>query len=468
MVQIAGNHEGRPGMAETRYRTPDERRTRGKALRREVPRRDHGEWEPPDNRRDPIALLHASNEGRVLELVPIRFGRMVQSPFAFFRGAAALMAADLASTPKSGLMVQACGDAHLMNFGGFATPERNVVFDINDFDETLPGPWEWDLKRLVTSVAIAGRHIALSESDVARTAIATVRAYRERMANYGSMRALEVWYDTIGVERVLKEVAREEDRGRIARRIEKARAKSVPDYIFPKLADQQGTTPLIVDNPPLIFHPTREQAPGLVSGYSEAFAAYRESLPEHTRTLFDRYSFCDLAIKVVGVGSVGTMCGVALFLAADDDPIFLQVKEAKASVLEPYVGKSVHENHGQRVVVGQRLMQSASDIFLGWTQGVDGRHLYLRQLRDVKISPIIEGFDLELMQTYTRLCAWALARAHARSGDAAMIAGYMGASATFDDAVGEFAMEYADQNERDYRALVKEVKEGRIAVIADA
>ena len=267
---------------------------------------------------------------------------------------------------------------------------------------------------------------------------------------------------------MLKEVAREEDRGRIAQRIEKARAKSVPDYIFPKLVDQQGTTPLIVDNPPLIFHPTLEQAPGLVSGYREVLAAYRESLPEHTRTLFDRYTFCDLAVKVVGVGSVGTMCGVALFLAADDDPIFLQVKEARASVLEPYVGKSVHENHGQRVVVGQRLMQSASDIFLGWTQGVSGRHLYLRQLRDAKISAVVEGFDLELMQTYTRLCAWALARAHARSGDAAMIAGYMGASATFDDAVGEFAMEYADQNERDYRALVKAVKEGRIEVLADA
>jgi len=250
--------------------------------------------------------------------------------------------------------------------------------------------------------------------------------------------------------------------------VEKARAKSVPDYIFPNLANQQGTTPLIVDNPPLIFHPTGELAPGFVSGYSDAIAAYRESLPEHIRTLFDRYTFCDLAVKVVGVGSVGTLCAVALFLAADDDPLFLQVKEARASVLEPYVGKSVHENHGQRVVVGQRLMQSASDIFLGWTQGLNGRHFYLRQLRDVKISAIIEGFDLDLMQTYARLCAWALARAHARSGDAAMIAGYMGASTAFDDEVGEFAMEYADQNERDYRAFVKAVKEGRIEVTADA
>ena len=259
--------------------------------------------------------------------------------------------------------------------------------------------------------------ISRSESDVARTVIDTVRAYRERMADYGSMRALEVWYDMIDVERVLKEVAREEDRSRIARRIEKARAKSVPDYIFPKLADQQGTTPLIIDNPPLIFHPTREQAPGLVSGYSEAFAAFRESLPEHTRTLLDRYSFCDLAIKVVGVGSVGTWCGVALFLAADNDPIFLQVKEAKASVLEPYVDKSVHENHGQRVVVGQRLMQSASDIFLGWAQGLQGRHFYLRQFRGVKLSPI-QFLPVGRLYNSVQYFMWMIRFAHQTAGRA--------------------------------------------------
>jgi uncharacterized protein (DUF2252 family) len=416
-------------------------------------------------RRDPVDLLSESNEGRIPELVPIRFGRMLQSPFAFYRGSAALMAADLASTPKSGLMVQACGDAHLMNFGGFATPERNVIFDINDLDETLPAPWEWDLKRLVASFVIAARHIGLSESETARTAIDAVRVYRERMANYGSMRALDVWYDTINLKQVIKEYAREEDRGRIAQRIEKARAKSTPDYIFPKLVDQQGAVPRILDNPPLIFHP--EHAPGLETAYSEAFAMYRESLPEHLHVLFDRFTFCDLAVKVVGVGSVGTQCAVALFLAADDDPMFLQIKEAKASVLEPYAGKSLHQNHGQRVVAGQRLMQAATDIFLGWTQGLSGRHFYIRQLRDAKFSAVVEGFDLGLMQQYARLCAWALARSHARSGDAAMIAGYMGASATFDDAVGEFAMEYADQNERDYRGFVTAVKEGRIEAIAD-
>jgi uncharacterized protein (DUF2252 family) len=467
MSQVAAEGGGRPGLGGTRYLTPDERRAIGKAARKRVTRQDHGAWEPPQGRRDPVELLCESNEGRLPELIPIRFGRMMQSPFAFYRGSAALMAADLAVTPKSGLMVQACGDAHVMNFGGFATPERNIVFDINDLDETLPAPWEWDLKRLVTSVVIAGRYIELAESDIARSAIDTVRAYRERMFDYGSMRSLDVWYDVISLNRVLKEVTREADRGRITQRVEKARARSTPDYIFPKLVEEQGVVPRILDDPPLIFHPTAEQAPALEMGYSEAFASYRESLPEHLHTLFDRFTFCDLAVKVVGVGRVGTYCGIALFLAAAADPIFLQIKEARASVLEPYAGKSLHENHGQRVVAGQRLMQAASDIFLGWTQGLSGRHFYIRQLRDAKISAVVEGFDLGLMQTYARLCAWALARAHARSGDAAMIAGYMGASATFDDAIGEFAMEYADQNERDYRGFVTAVKEGRIEATAD-
>lgn len=467
MLQIVEGSAGGLRQVEPHYLSADERRAQGKALRRAAPRQDQGSWQPPEGRRDPVELLLESNKGRVAELVPIRFGRMLQSPFAFYRGSAALMAADLAVTPKSGLMVQACGDAHLLNFGGFATPERNVIFDINDLDETLPAPWEWDLKRLVASIAVAGRHIGLAESDIARTAIGAVRSYRERMADYGAMHALEVWYDTIGLKRVLKEIAREEDRGRIAERVAKAQLKSTPEYIFPQLAEERGTVPRILDNPPLIYHPTAEQAPGLETRYGEAIAMYRQSLPEHVRVLFDRFTFCDLAFKVVGVGSVGTWCGVALFLAADDDPIFLQIKEAGPSVLEPYAGASKYPNHGQRVVAGQRLMQSASDIFLGWTEGASGRHFYLRQLRDAKISAIIEGFDLALMQTYAGLCAWALARAHARSGDPAMIAGYMGASETFDDAIGEFAMEYADQNERDYRMFVRAAKEGRIEAMAD-
>ncbi|HZX84279.1 MAG TPA: DUF2252 domain-containing protein [Reyranella sp.] len=395
-------------------------------------------------------------------LVPIRHGRMMESPFTFYRGSAAVMAADLATTPVSGIRVQACGDAHLSNFGGFATPERRIVFDISDFDETLPAPWEWDVKRLGASVVVAGRQIRLSETDAARGARAAVRSYRERMADYAGMRALEVWYDTIDVDRFLKAMDSDARRERIRERLEQVQEKSVPEFLFPKLAEHRGTAPRIKDDPPLIFHPTAEQAPGLESGYREAFAQYRESLAEHLRVLLDRFEFCDLAVKAVGIGSVGTLCSVALMMAAEDDPIFLQVKEATTSVLEPYAGKSLHANHGQRVVTGQRLMQSASDLFLGWTHGKNRRDFYVRQLRDMKISAIIESFDAGDLRNYARVCGWALARAHARSGDAAMIAGYMGASEVFDDAIADFAVEYADQARRDHRAFVKAVRQGRI------
>jgi len=442
--------------------SPDERRAHGKTLRDAVPRDAQGGWKAPKKRRDPLELLVESNVGRLPELVPIRFGRMLQSPFAFYRGSAAIMAADLATTPISGIRVQACGDAHLLNFGGFATPERQVVFDINDLDETLPAPWEWDLKRLTASVVIAAHHLRLNESEAARAATATVRAYRERMADYSSMRALEVWYDTITVERVMAEFGSDEVRKRIARRLQKARQQSAAEYIFPKLAEHHGALPRIKDDPPLIFHVPEKDSPGLTTQYRDALASYRESLTEHVRVLFDRFRFCDLAVKVVGVGSVGTRCLIALFMAADNDPLFLQVKEARASVLEAYAGPSRHPNHGQRVIAGQRLMQVASDIFLGWTRGLDGRDYYIRQLRDVKISAIVEGWDVDLLQTYGRLCAWALARAHARSGDAALIAGYMGSNTAFDDAICEFAVEYSDQNQRDYRAFVKAVREGRL------
>jgi len=446
----------------------DERRAAGKALREAAPREAHGHWKLPKDRRDIVDLLNESNEGRMEQLIPIRYGRMMESPFTFYRGSAVVMAADLATTPASGIQVQACGDAHLSNFGGFATPERRIVFDINDFDETLPAPWEWDLKRLAASIVVAGRQIRLAESDAARAARAAVRSYRERMANYAAMRALEVWYDTIDIDRFLKAVDSEAKRERIRERLEQVQEKNVPEFLFPKLAEHRGTLPRIKDDPPLIFHPTIEQAPGLETGYRTAFGRYRESLPEHLRTLLDRYQFCDLAVKVVGIGSVGTMCAVALFMAADDDPIFLQVKEATRSVLEPYAGKSRHANHGQRVVVGQRLMQSASDLFLGWGRGDNGRDFYVRQLRDMKISAIIEAFDESDLRIYGRMCGWALARAHARSGDPAMIAGYMGASEVFDDAIADFAVEYADQTRRDHRAFVKAVRQGRIKANPEA
>jgi uncharacterized protein (DUF2252 family) len=322
---------------------------------------------------------------------------------------------------------------------------------------------------LAASVVIAARHLRLADSDAAKAATDTVCSYRERMINYASMRALEVWYDFIDMERFAEEAEKEtgEGRERVERRIEQAQKKSTPEILFPKLAAHQGAVPQIKDEPPLIFHPTVEQAPGLRSGYKEAIAQYRESLPEHVRMLFDRFHFRDLAIKAVGVGSVGTMCGIALFVAADDDPIFLQIKEAKASVLEPYVGKSLHENNGKRVVAGQRLMQSASDMFLGWWRGADGRDYYIRQLRDTKITAVIEDWDFKTLRAYGKLCAWALARAHARSGDAARIAGYMGSNSSFDDAVCEFAVEYADQNQRDYRTFIKAVREGRINVVIE-
>ena len=463
MTQGAGDGAGvQSGMT-----AASERRAHGKALRDATPRESHGGWKAPKDRRDPIELLIESNEGRMLDLVPIRFGRMMQSPFTFYRGSAAIMAADLATTAQSGLRVQACGDAHLLNFGAFATPERNVVFDINDLDETLPAPWEWDVKRLTASVVIAGRYLRLSETECARAAEATVKSYREHMADYSSKRALEVWYETIGIDDVI-EATNETIRARVKRRVEVAEEKSAPEFVFPKLVEHRGSEPRFKDDPPLIFHPSADLAPGVTSAFREPLARYRASLPDHVRVLFDRYRLCDIALKVVGIGSVGTMCAVGLFIAAEDDPLFLQVKEARTSVLEPYAGKSVYENHGQRVVCGQRLMQSASDIFLGWTTGANSREFYIRQLRDVKLSAIIEDWDEELLREYGKLCGWALAKAHARSGDSAQIAGYMGSSATFDDAISEFAVEYADQNERDYRAFIKAVREGRLKVNSEA
>ena len=443
-----------------------DRRAEGKALREAVPRTLHAGWKAPKDRRDPIDLLVASNEGRMIDLIPIRFGRMMQSPFTFYRGSAAIMAADLATTAQSGLLVQACGDAHLLNFGGFATPERNIVFDINDLDETLPAPWEWDVKRLTASVVIAGQYLRLDETDSARAAEATVREYRQRMANYSSMRSLEVWYDTIGVDDVAEAV---DDRARVAmkQRVETAQEKSTPEFVFPKLVEHRGTEPRFKDDPPLIFHPSAELAPGIVTAFREPMALYRASLPDHVRVLLDRYHICDMAIKVVGIGSVGTFCAIGLLIAAEDDPLFLQVKEARSSVLEPYAGKSAYKHAGQRVVCGQRLMQSASDIFLGWTTGENGRDFYVRQLRDAKISAIIEDWDVGMLREYGKLCGWALAKAHARSGDAAKIAGYMGASSAFDEAICEFAVEYADQNQRDYRAFIKAVREGRLRVVTD-
>jgi uncharacterized protein (DUF2252 family) len=467
-LPVDGTNRHGTAPSDAPYRSQAERRAEGRALREAVPRAEHSGWTPPKERRDPVEIVLAANEGRLPELLPIRHGRMSQSPFAFYRGSAAIMAADLAHTPSSGLRVQACGDAHLSNFGAFATPERGVIFDVNDLDETLPAPWEWDLKRLTASVVLAGRHIQLKQSESARAARAAVRSYREHMAEYAFMKALDIWYDRIDLTRLIESVPDEEERARMEKQLEKARARTVAEHDFPKLTEQVGSTPRIKDNPPLIFHhhEVREQLG--TEELKAAWALYHDSLPDHVRVIFDRFHLCDMAVKVVGVGSVGTACLIALFMAADDDPLFLQIKQANASVLEPYAGKSVHENHGQRVVVGQHLMQAASDIFLGWSQGHLGRHFYVRQLRDVKISADIDGMNAELLRRYADACGWALARAHARSGDAAMIAGYMGSGRSFDEAICDFAGDYADQAERDYKAFVKAIRERRVKAVVES
>jgi uncharacterized protein (DUF2252 family) len=382
----------------------------GKSLREKCPRKSHAVWKAADNRPDPLLLLEESNKGRIPELIPIRYGRMVRTPFTFYRGAALNMAADLAVTPATGLRVQACGDAHLLNFGAFATPERRVNFDINDLDETLPAPWEWDVKRLAASFVAACRSNGFSEACARDAVLACVRSYRERMAEYSQMCVLDVWYAHLDVEDLFATIKDAQARKRAQKRLAAARARSVAEHDFPKLAALAGRVPTIKDNPPLIYHP-KEEEEDLMTRARAGFSEYRESVQEDRRTLIDRYELKDIAMKVVGVGSVGTFCAVMLLMASEDDPLFLQVKEARASVLEPYAGKSLYANHGQRVVNGYRLMQSASDIFLGWTEGKPGRHFYVRQLKDMKLAPTVELFSPVMMAQYAQLCGWALARA---------------------------------------------------------
>jgi uncharacterized protein (DUF2252 family) len=440
----------------------------GKHLREKCPRASHATWAPPHDRPDPLRLLKESNEGRLPQLIPIRYGRMVRTPFTFFRGAALNMAADLAVTPTSGLRVQACGDCHLLNFGDFATPERRIIFDINDLDETLPAPWEWDVKRLAASFVLACRNNGFHKGDARDAVLACVRSYRERMAECSRMPVLDVWYESIDVEKLLPTIKDSEARERHRKMLTKARARSVLEHDFPKLAARAGRKPTIKDNPPLIYHPRERGVDALLSRARAAFAGYRESMQEDRRVLLDRFELKDIAIKVVGVGSVGTFCAVALLMANEEDPLFLQVKEARRSVLEAYAGKSIYSNHGQRIVNGQRLMQSASDIFLGWTKGSLGRHFYVRQLRDMKVGPLVELFTPGFMIEYAQICGWTLARAHARSGTPAQISGYLGKSDAFDKAIAAFSVDYADQTERDHAVLKKAVRAGRAQVVMDA
>ena len=441
-------------------KTQAELRAKGKRLREKCPRSSHGSWKAPTGRRDAVDLIEEANMGRLPELVPIRHGRMMLSPFTFYRGTALNMAADLATTPTTGIHVQVCGDAHLGNFRLFGTPERRMIFDIHDLDETLPAPWEWDVKRLAASFVVASRNNNLSEQTAREAVLDCVRSYREHMAEFSSMNVLDVWYASFQAETLIKNFRSKRHRKHLAKRLSKVRERSALEHDFPKLTSG-GKDPKIREHPPTIYH-------GRKTEYlcRKTYYDYRDTLPPYRRGLLDRFDIRDFAIKVVGVGSVGTACFVVLLMAGAKDPLFLQVKEARASVLEPYAGASIFPNNGQRVIMGHRLMQSSSDIFLGWTLGKTGRHYYVRQLRNEKIKFEVDRFDAPHMIQFAERCGATLARAHARTGEPATISGYLGKSDKFDRAIADFSIAYADQAERDYESFMKAIRKGRLEALA--
>jgi uncharacterized protein (DUF2252 family) len=439
--------------------TVKERMAAGKALRERVPRTSHAKWVPRADRPGPIELLKNSDRGRLPELLPIRYGRMRQSPFSFFRGASALMAADLSATPSTGIRVQACGDCHVSNFGGFASPERRLIFDINDFDETLPAPWEWDVKRLAASVVLSGRQISAAERNCADAVCVMAESYRQHMRKYAEMHALEVWYSELDAA-ILVKMARTARSKRYWEQIEDEARLQTANYIFPRITGLVKGAARIIDHPPLVYHP--RQFTKLGERVRAMFSRYRLTLQEERRMILDHYRIVDIARKVVGVGSVGTRCAVILLMADAGDPLFLQFKEALPSVLELYADKSRYSNHGERVVIGQRKLQSASDIFLGWTSDDEGHDYYFRQLRDMRMTVDVDEISKEGWTEYIELCGWALARAHARTGDPARIAGYLGKNDTFDRAISKFAVDYADQAERDHALLVRATRMRRL------
>ncbi len=448
--------------------TPDERRETGRALRETCLRAAHAEWSPAMNRPDPIVLLEEQNDGRVPWLVPVRRARMAASPFAFFRGSARLMAADLAATPITGVTVQVCGDAHLANFGFFASPERQLVFDINDFDETLAGPWEWDVKRLAASFEVAARHNGLDKHDRREVCQHAVQTYRRELRKLADMRTLDVWYAYLHEDEVLEiadDVGRADETEDVTRKAKSRHSQQALE----KLAVEVNGEYRIKSEPPLLV-PLRELLDDMPRAeiqaqLEEQFRDYQQSVSDSCRLLLSRFRVVDAAVKVVGVGSVGTRCYVLLLEGRDrKDPLFLQIKQASPSVLEEFLKASPYETHGQRVVEGQRLIQTASDIFLGWTTGQDGTHYYWRQLRDWKGSAEVEDIGKRDLHLQAKLCGWTLARAHARTGDPIAIAGYLGSSERFDEAVAGFAQIYADQNERDYDAFMTAIKTGRLEI----
>ncbi|MEU6706076.1 DUF2252 domain-containing protein [Streptomyces wuyuanensis] len=434
-----------------------EERERGRAVRKEVPRSSHGRWIPAADRPDPLAVLDGQARTREPDLVPVRYGRMAVSPFTYLRGAPAVMAADLAVQRNTGLRVQLCGDAHLLNFGVFASPERTLLFDLNDFDETLPGPFEWDVKRLVASVAVAARDNGQPDARARMAARAAAESYRLSMRRLAGLGELDVWYERIAAEDLVP-LVRDLERARIEAQLAKARRRTSLQALE-RLTEVVGGRRRIVQDPPLL-----EAVAGLdAASVRKILSDYRSTLPEDRRVLLDRYRFVEAARKVVGVGSVGTRCFVALMTGRDtQDPLFLQIKEAQRSVLEPYLAKSAYRHQGQRVVAGQRMLQAASDIFLGWVSGPGGRHFYWRQLRDMKGSADVATMSPTLLRDYAALCGRALARAHARSGARVAIAAYLGASDTFDRAMGDFALAYAERTVEDHRTLRAAIESGAI------
>ncbi len=471
--EAVGTVDRHPKPKVVTHLTVEERAARGKAARATAPRSGHGDWEPASDRRDPVELLEEQAASRVPELVPIRYGRMLVSPFTFFRGAAYPMAADLASEPRTGLDVQLCGDAHLSNFGAFAASDRRLVFSINDFDETLPGPFEWDVKRLVASFAVAGRDRGFDVKQRRSINRAVSRAYREAIRGFSELRNLDLWYSRIDVDEIAA-LAAQQASGKQLKRFERnvAKAQSKDSLrAFAKLTEMVDGEPRIASDPPLII-PIEELAAGVEQAEIEEFVrgvirSYRRTLSSDRRQLLERFRYVHSARKVVGVGSVGTRAWIVLMLGRDEnDPLFLQLKEAEASVLEPFLGNSSFKNHGQRVVEGQRLTQAASDIMLGWIRVDDmggvSRDFYMRQLWDGKGSALVEEMNPQAMTAYAELCGHALAKAHARSGDAIAIGSYLGAGDSFDRALASFAEAYADQNERDYDALRGAVSSGRL------
>lgn len=440
-----------------------ERYEHGKALRESCPRESH-ETIVMAEKRDPIKILLKNDRGRIESLLPIKYGRMMESPFAFYRGSASIMAHDLAGMPSTGINIQICGDCHLMNFGGFASPERKMIFDINDFDETSIAPWEWDVKRLATSFVIAGQWKKFSDTECKEAAFNVVNSYREHMAEYAEMSALQVWYSHLDLEALVKTGKDKELKKFRLKRIKKAMSQSAHEKEFARLTFKKGEYARIKDDPPLIYHADPATEKEFFLRFDAAFQRYLQTLSHDRKVLLSRYKIQDVAMKVVGVGSVGTWCGIALLMSATGEPLFLQFKQAHKSVLEPFAEKSHFKNNGQRIVVGQKLMQAASDIFLGWTIGKEKRHFYVRQLRDAKVKPLLEIMDFENFTAYARACGWALARAHAKAGDASVLKGYMGSSDKFDIAVANFSVAYAKQNEQDYNQLLAAIKKGSIEV----